>query len=130
MARFSPAALREKLYDKSVSAALMFYERWVLPQSWWSGSDQRVSIRELKLREFRERKALLNPYKREQLISSSVNSEQLQKLSEKVSVSTMYTFKITYDRHKDRFTYREKNFPAEYNVNESSLNYALDPDWT
>ena len=59
--------LRERLYDASVAGALWFYERWVLPQGWWAV--QRVGIRELKLREFRERRALLNPYKREQLIA-------------------------------------------------------------
>lgn len=42
----------------------------------------------------------------------------------------MYTFKISFDRHKDRYLYREKDFPAEYSVNESTLNYAMDPDWT
>ncbi len=41
----------------------------------------------------------------------------------------MYTFNITYDRHKDRYGYRLHDFPASYQVNESSLNYAHDPDW-
>lgn len=41
----------------------------------------------------------------------------------------MYTFSITYDRHKDRYTYRTQDFPADYGVNESALNYSMDPDW-
>ena len=51
---------------------LIFYERWILPQPWQhpSGKD-RVSIKELKLREFRERRKLLNPYQKEQLIASA-----------------------------------------------------------
>ena len=88
-----------------------------------------MSLKELKLREFRDRKALLNPYKRDQLISSAANSVEMQKLAEKTSVATMYNFSISYDRHKDRYVYRTQDFPAEYQVNESSLNYANDPDW-
>ena len=42
----------------------------------------------------------------------------------------MYTFPITYDRHKDQYRYRTTNFKPEYTVNEASLNYAYDPDWT
>jgi len=131
LSKFSVANLRERLYDKSVDLTLRFYERWVLPQSWWNnyGPEQRVSLKELKLREFRDRKALLNPYKRDQLISSAVNSVEMQKLAEKTSVATMYNFSISYDRHKDRYVYRTHDFPSEYQVNESSLNYANDPDW-
>ena len=41
----------------------------------------------------------------------------------------MYTFAITYDRHKDRYGYRTKDFPDKYSVHESTLNFAYDPDW-
>jgi len=41
----------------------------------------------------------------------------------------MYTFPITYDRHKDRYGYRTKDFPAKYALHESTLNFAYDPDW-
>jgi hypothetical protein len=40
---------------------LRFYERWILPQDTMNGVP-RVSLREIKLREFRDRKKLLNPY--------------------------------------------------------------------
>ena len=86
-------------------------------------------MKELKLREFRDRKKLLNPYTKEQLLSASQNPDQLQALSEKVSVQTMYTFAVTYDRHKNKYGYRTSNFPSAYSPNESSLNYAMDQDW-
>lgn len=88
-----------------------------------------MPLKELKLREFRDRKKLLNPYQKEQLLATSSNSDELLKLAEKVSVKTMYSFNITYDRHKERYGYRTSNFPSEYHPNESSLNYANDPDW-
>ena len=60
------------MYDYAVDKTLIIYERWILPQPWHhpSGKD-RVSIKELKLREFRERRKLLNPYQKEQLIASA-----------------------------------------------------------
>lgn len=71
--------MREKVYDKSVDYTLHFYERYFLPQAWWNGMgpDKRLSIKELKLREFRDRKTLLNPYQKEQLISASQNPSEL-----------------------------------------------------
>ena len=41
----------------------------------------------------------------------------------------MYSFNITYDRHRDRYGYRIKDFQPSYSIQESSLNYAKDPDW-
>ena len=41
------------------------------------GPDKSLSIKELKLREFRDRKTLLNPYQKEQLISASQNPSEL-----------------------------------------------------
>ena len=63
----NPGQIKSKLYDLSVDKTLKFYERWVLPQEWWHGHSEttRVSIKELKLREFRDRKKLLNPYQKE-----------------------------------------------------------------
>ena len=50
----------------AVDYTLKFYERWVLPQPWHlPAAKERVSLKELKLREFRERKKLLNPYQKE-----------------------------------------------------------------
>ena len=93
------------------------------------GPDKRTSIKELKLREFRDRKKLLNPYTRDQLMQSSANPEELQKVADKVSVKTMYTFNISYDRHVGQYGYRTHGFPDRYSPGETSLNYAKDPDW-
>jgi len=41
----------------------------------------------------------------------------------------MYTFSITYDRHQGLYGYRTHSFPDKYDPDESSLNYANDPDW-
>lgn len=75
----SLSSLREKVYDKSVDMTLRFYERYMLPQGWWHGMspEGRVGIKELKLREFRDRKKLLNPYQKEQLLAQSTNSAEL-----------------------------------------------------
>lgn len=62
-------------------------------------------------------------------MTQSQNIEELQKLAETVSVKTMYTFNISYDRHKLRYGYRTSLFPASYMPNQSSLEYARDPDW-
>lgn len=55
--------LKSRLYNLSVDYTLKFYERYVLPQpSKWAAAKDRVGLREIKLREFRDRKKLLNPY--------------------------------------------------------------------
>ena len=36
LSKFSVANIRERVYDKAVDVTLRFYERWVLPQSWWN----------------------------------------------------------------------------------------------
>ena len=41
----------------------------------------------------------------------------------------MYNFRITLDRHKERYGYRLSNFPKDYCPTESPLNYSDDPDW-
>jgi hypothetical protein len=62
-------------------------------------------------------------------MQSSSNPEELQKMADKVSVQTMYTFNISYDRHKGLYGYRQFGFPEQYQVKESVLNYIYDPDW-
>lgn len=54
---------RNKVYDRAVCSTLNFYEKWVLPDMSTSGfaSSRRKSLKETKLMEFRERKALLHP---------------------------------------------------------------------
>ncbi len=59
--------LQSRLYDASVAQTLKLYERYVLPQEWWHGMNEskRISLRELKVKEFRDRKKLLNPYQKD-----------------------------------------------------------------
>ena len=56
--------IKQKLYEYSVQQTLKVYENWVLPRTNLDGV-KRVSLREVKLREFRDRKKLLNPYQKE-----------------------------------------------------------------
>ena len=51
-----PALLSERIYDKSVDVTLKFYESWIIPKG------QTISLRDLKLKEFNDRRKLLNPY--------------------------------------------------------------------
>ena len=57
-------SIKQKLYNTSVNCTLYLYERWILPQTNIDGG-KRISLREIKLREFRDRKKLLNPYQKE-----------------------------------------------------------------
>ena len=64
---------RERAYDAAVAKTLHFYEGWILPCPKMDGFQKqtRISLREAKLREFREKKKLLNPYERDMLLESS-----------------------------------------------------------
>jgi hypothetical protein len=74
----------------------------------------------------------LNPYQKEELLlqSSPEKAEMLNKLSDNVSIKNMYNFSVTYDRHKNKYDYKEGKFPPQYEVNDTALNYANDPDWS
>ena len=87
---------------------------------------------EAKKEEFRQRKILLNPILRQQLLSDSTDEERyrLDKLSKMTKFENMETFRCTFDRHKNLYGYRESNFPASYHPSESALNFAKDPDWS
>jgi len=118
---------KTKLYDKTLSRTLSFYETWVLPKS-----SSRKSLREVKMEEFRERKKLLNPYERPLLLDSASQEERirLDQLDKQTSFSSMHDFTVTYDRHESLYGYRTHTFPSSYKVGESPLNYAMDPDWS
>lgn len=117
--------MKQKLYDKAVDVSLKFYEKYVLP----SGG-QKLSLRELKLQEFRDRKKLLNPYQKEELLRNAVDADAMKKLGERASIKTMYTFNITTDRFAGKYGYRTGNFPKSYSVHDLPIDYAYDPDWT
>ena len=65
--------LYRRYYDKAVLRALYVYEGWILPDMKNGGftSTSRQSLYQTKLKEFRERKKLLNPYSREQMIEGA-----------------------------------------------------------
>ena len=63
-------SLYRKGYNKAIGFTIRYYEKWILPdieKSGFSGPSL-PSLRELKLREFRERKKLLNPYEKDILV--------------------------------------------------------------
>ena len=62
VSKLSGSAIKDRLYAKSVNVTLNFYEKYVLPKG------LKESLKDIKLKEFRERKKLLNPYQRDQLI--------------------------------------------------------------
>lgn len=68
---------------------------------------------------------LLNPYKKELAISQN---EDLKQLEKKVTLESMKTFTVSYDRHKGKYSYREKDFPDSYKIGTSALEYSNDPD--
>lgn len=116
-----------KTYDKAVSRTLVWYESWVLPKH-----SSRMSLRDLKLQEFRERKQLLNPITSQSLIEAATDEEKfrLEKLQKMTSFSTLQDFPITSDRHAGLYGYRTQNFKNSYNPYDSPLEYVLDPDWS
>jgi len=42
----------------------------------------------------------------------------------------MKSFSLTYDRHKDKYGFRHSNFKESYNIGESPMEWAKDPDWS
>ena len=52
---------------------LNFYEGWILPDMKTGGfnATYRPTLKQMKLKEFRERKKLLNPYSREQMVDGA-----------------------------------------------------------
>ena len=87
-------------------------------------------MREAKLIEFRERKKLLNPYERPLMLESASQEERirLEDLAKRTSFETMYTNKLSYDRHKNAYSHRVRDFPESYDIDESVMNWGQDPD--
>ena len=42
----------------------------------------------------------------------------------------MKSFPISYNRHKNKYGFKENNFPDTYQSDACVLDYARDPDWT
>ena len=85
----------------------------------------------MKRREFTDRKKLLNPYQKELLLQQeTTRTAQLETLAKVAKIETMKTFDLTYDRHAGKYGYREKDFPTEYSIHDSPMDYVRDPDYT
>jgi len=110
-----------------VQKTIHLYESYILPPH-----SKRVSLLDIKKQEFRERKKLLNPILKEQLLDSSTEEEKirLEALAKKTSFNNLEYFDISYDRHKDLYGFKYENFPKSYHPEETPLNYAHDPDWS
>ena len=123
---------RERAYDAAVAKTLLFYESWILPCPKMDGFQKqtRISLREAKLREFREKKKLLNPYERDMLLDSSTQDERLrlEDLTKRTNFQSIMTDKLRYDRHKGAYDFRVHDFPDSYSINDSPLEYQHDPD--
>ena len=50
-------------------------------------------------------------------------------LAKIVNVKNMYTFTVTYDRHKNLYPEKMGDFPQSYGRMESVMNWYNDPDW-
>ena len=128
----SVQSFRAQLYDRAVARTLAIYENWILPDPAEHGFARttRISLREAKLREFREKKKLLHPYEREQLLDSASQEERLRltAVDKRTNFASTKDFKVTYNRHKDAYDFRVSNFPKEYHLNASPLDFRHDPD--
>lgn len=123
---------RQSAYNRAVQKTLDFYEKWVLPDNETYGfpaENRRMSIREAKLKEFRKRKALLNPYEKNKLLENATDEEksQLEKLAGTVNFKNCEHFTLSIDRHKDLYGNRVRNFPDEYEQWASIKDWHNDP---
>jgi hypothetical protein len=91
-----------------------------------------ISLKDLKLQEFEDRKKLLHPYTRDTFISNSENPTRVANLEKKVRMKDMHTFTISYNRHEGQYSKRvsdSKEFPKSYKYSESFVDMTDDPDW-
>lgn len=88
-----------------------------------------MSLKEAKLKEYRERKALLNPYDKEKLFEAAGEEEKprLEKLSKTVNFQNCEQFTISYDRHKGLYGFRVRDFPEQYEFKASLMDWRHDP---
>ena len=126
------AQVKERAYDTAVARTLQLYENWILPCPKTGGfqAQTRVSLREAKLREFREKKSLLNPYERDALIGSSSQEERLrlEDLTKRTNFHNAQNFKVTYNRHEGAYGLRVRDFADSHDVKDSIMEWRNDPD--
>ena len=68
-----PQAVKQDIHTFFINIALNYYENWVLPK-------QSISLRELKIQEFEDRKKLLHPYSKDNFIADNINNDRVIKL--------------------------------------------------
>ena len=117
-----PKQVKEDIHDFFVGIALRYYENWVLPK-------QTISLRDLKIREFEDRKKLVHPYTKDSFIAENIDNDSIVALQRKVRMSNMHTFTLTYDRHEGRYEYKLKDFPDSYPPVMPFYEFLKDPDW-
>jgi hypothetical protein len=64
------------------------------------------------------------------LLQESKDLESIEKLGKVVSISTMKTFTVSYDRHSGKYGFKESDFPEKYQFGTSVMEYSRDPDYT
>lgn len=65
------------------------------------------------------------------LLESASQDERLrlEELAKRTNFQTIYTDKLRYDRHKEAYGHRVRDFPESYSLSESHYEYILDPDF-
>lgn len=128
-----------KPYQSAVHKTLWFYESYLLPREKVCengltpyGKPPRQPLFELKKQEFTDRKRMLNPYQKEMMVSEGNSKvKHLESLGTAyVNAQTLGSFTMTYNRHEGLYGFRTQDFPASYSASASSLEYALDPDYS
>lgn len=120
--------MQSKVYNWAVLRTLNFYETYMLPKD-----PKRISLLQIKQKEFQDRKKLLNPYQKNLLVQEAMGTEkstQIKRLEKITRINTMKTFSLTYDRHEGKYPTSVGPFPDKYTPNQSILDYRNDPDWS
>lgn len=120
--RKNPLVIKNEIHQYFINKILNFYEGWVIPKN-------SISLRELKLQEFEDRKKLIHPYTRDAFIADNLDSERVLNLQKKVRMSNMHNFNLTYDRHDGKYGFKTSNFKDHYIYSDPWVEYLKDPDW-
>lgn len=54
---------------------------------------------------------------------------RLEAIAKRTSFKNIYQFPLSTDRHLNRYTIRQKDFPEKYHPYSSMLEWGSDPDW-
>jgi len=92
-----------------------------------------MTLRQLKIQEFEDRKKLVHPYHRDAFLTDNSSTDKISNLDKKTKMSNMHTFRLSYNRHKGRYDRRvddfSNSFPDRYNYNDAFIDMKDDPDW-